>query len=247
MMTIYLDESATDPGSSPIAVVGGVLLDYIGYSELKEEWTKLLVDFPELPPGLHLKDFGSHGRFANMPASRRLAIFSRASAIVSDKRTYTISATLSHNEYTAAFSRDTQSGHSQYELCFLMVALALGKVSAVNNFRDPISIVMDIGNAYAEHVRLAHKEIRGIQRNSPEFGLSVGGLTFEDDEIITALQAADMISWGERRKGALTPFLAGTEPIAELLADPTRHVSIPMEQHAMVALESEFQSRRIKP
>jgi hypothetical protein len=243
MMTVYLDESATDSGSSPIAVVGGVLLNFINYSELKEEWQRLLADFPELSPALHMKDFGSHGRLATLGASRRLAIFSRASEIISKKRTYSISASLSHGEYASAFSSETQRIHSQYELCVLLVALAIGKASVFNNYSEPIPFVLDEGNAYAEQVRRAHKEIRSIQKNSPQLELNIGGLTFEDDRSITALQAADIVCWGARRTATGTPFLAGTEPIKELLTDPSYHLSVPLEPSAMHALEAEFKSR----
>ena len=108
-----------------------------------------------------------------------------------------------------AFSKETQRGHSQYELCFIMVAMAVGKASAMNNYHDPVAFVMDEGNAHAEHVRLAHRELRNVQKSTSEFALNMGSLAFEDDEVITALQAADMISWAERRKFSKHPIPGG--------------------------------------
>jgi len=241
-MTIYLDESATETGGrkpSPVAVVGGILLDYPNYSELKESWIGMLDEFPELKPGLHMKDFGSHGRLSSVDSHRRRAIFSRASSIVGRNRTYTFSAILRHEDYVSALSENTRSTHSQYELLFIQVAMAICGAANLNEYDGPIAFVMDEGNPHAEHVRLAHKEMRVLQSrdDARDLHMNLGGLTFENDEVIMPLQAADMISWGERRKSALVDFLEGTEPILDLLTNARHHLPAPIDLATMRSLE----------
>ena len=63
-VTCYLDESATDNGS-PVAVVGGLVIEHTHYAHLVKEWVRLIDKF-NLHPGVHMKDFGQHGRHSKM-------------------------------------------------------------------------------------------------------------------------------------------------------------------------------------
>ncbi len=69
---------------------------------------------------------------------------------------------LSHERYRTAFSDDTRRGHSVYELCFIVSALATGKMAELNHYQEPFAFMVDAGNQYAEHVRLAHGEMERL-------------------------------------------------------------------------------------
>jgi hypothetical protein len=239
-VTCYLDESATD-GGTQTAVVGGLLLTANDYVGLNHHWNVMLDDLG-LRPALHMKDFGKHGRFASLSAVERNRIFGRATQIIADHRIYSLSATLEHGDYLAAFSNETRDTHSVYELCFIIAAIANGKIARQNHFEEPIAFVVDAGNARADQVLLAHREMQSI---SKQHGLpsNLGSLTFGDDEIITALQAADVVCWGARRKATHTPFLPGMGSIEELITSDD-HRSIPFERTAAEALEASFLARR---
>lgn len=238
-VSCYLDESATD-GSTPTAVVGGLLLNASFYKNLDLEWGSMLTEF-DLLPALHMKDFGLHGRFANIGADRLRAIFVRATSLIADHRIYTLSATLNHRDYQEAFSGLTRQHHSAYEMCFIMAALGNGKMAVRNNYNDPIAFVVDSGNPYAEHVRLAHREMEKLYKETG-FPSNIGTLTFSGDESISALQAADIVCWGARRRAVALKFPAGMESI-EYLFNETVHATIPVEKAALQELERHWSAR----
>jgi hypothetical protein len=237
-VTCYLDESATD-GGTPTAVVGGLLLnEHDGFS-LDRQWRDMLNEFGLTV--LHMRDFQAH-RFDQSAKSR---ILSRATKIIADNRIYSLSAMLEHEDYRNSFSDETRRDHSPYELCFILAALANAKMAQFNKYQEPIAFVVDQGNRYADQVRLAHAEMDGLYQ-ATGFPTNMGKLWFADDQNVTALQAADVICWGARRKATATVnrFPKEFSCIEDLISDPKHHEMIPMEREAMMALESYFQSRR---
>jgi hypothetical protein len=240
IVTGYFDESATD-GSTPTAVVGGMLINYENWGDLSDQWETLMGHFPELRPALHMKDFGQHGRFADMSASRRDSIFSEVAKIIDERRSYTLSASLDHADYNQRFSAATKANHSTYELCFIIAALEVGKLSEVNKYRYPVPLVIDEGNAYAEQVFRAHREMFRLSRQTG-FPRNIGILSFGDDLKTPALQVADVICWGARRKATNTKFLEGTEPILSLLDPETAYLEAKLDSATMEELEMHFKA-----
>jgi hypothetical protein len=242
----YLDESATD-GGTPTAVVGGLLINKPDYLNFDAQWQNLLDDC-RLRPALHIKDFGRHGRFSAMAPTQIRAILSRAITIIQEHRIYSLSATLRHEDYLQIFSEGTRKTHSPYEFCFLMAALANGKMAQFNKYQEPIAFVVDKGNPYAEHVRLAHAEMERLFKTEG-FPTNIGPLTFDSDENISALQAADLVCWGARRQASGENFREGFEPIAVLInSDSGKHQTIPLDRPAMEVLERYFSdSGNVKP
>jgi hypothetical protein len=119
IVTCYLDESATD-GSTPTAVVGGLLTNSSYFVGLDEKWSAMLDDDEfSLRPGLHMKDFGRHGRFANMLPAKRSKIFTRAVEIIKEHNICTIAVTLEHDQYRAIVPHVVRRSMSAYGLCFI--------------------------------------------------------------------------------------------------------------------------------
>jgi hypothetical protein len=81
-----------------------------------------------------------------------------------------------------------------------------------NNYGERIPFLMDSGNPYANHVRGAHAEMQTERWRH----MNVGSLTFDDDEQINALQAADLIAWASRVKAEHGNFDNGYEPLVAL-------------------------------
>jgi hypothetical protein len=178
---------------------------------------------------------------AHLSPSRRSQIFTEATSIIGLCRAYSISATLRHADYNKSFSGGTRRHHSPYELCFLIAALQVGKLSEVNGYTSQVQLVVDQGNAYAEQVRLAHAEMRrAIVKVYP---CNTGSLIFANDEMVPSLQAADIICWGARRKASKMRFLEGTDPIQALLDHP-QHFEAEFPAGDMAQLESHFDSLR---
>ena len=225
-LTWYLDESATD-GSTPTAVVGGVLLDELSYITLAEEWQKLIENL-NLSPGLHMKDFGQHGRFAYMESDRLAEIFSRATGIIKELAIYTVECTVEHQDHREFFSRDAKKELTAYELCFVAAAIGSKDMTHADQINSDIAFVMDNGNPYRDYVTKTYADLIKIQKSG--YPLNLGSLTFADDEDVLPLQCADIICWGARRRAAGSCFRPGMESIKDLLdAANHRRVETPRE------------------
>jgi len=232
--TCYLDESATD-GGSPIAVVGGVILESGDYELLAEEWSAMLDQF-SIRPSLHRKDYGLHGRFVSMPSGKKSDVFASACSIIKTYRAYTISVTLSSADYRESLSDISKSEHSLYELCCLGAIVSNGKMAAANNCHEPIALMLDSGNPFADQVRQAHKE---AERYSKLYGIpgNVGSMTFQNDEDVPALQAADIVCWAARRKVSGSRFFTESKPMEELIDNESSHQSVSLGRDILQILE----------
>ena len=71
---LYMDESGGRDPSTPIAVVGGMLINYSHYLHFEDAWDQLLVEHGIEPP-LHMKEFGKNGRFAGVSRCCRRELF----------------------------------------------------------------------------------------------------------------------------------------------------------------------------
>jgi hypothetical protein len=236
-VTCFLDESATD-GSTPCAIVGGLLINEIGHKLFLEDWERFLDRF-SLWPGLHMKEFSKEGRFGNRTVSERKGVFSRAVDIINEYKIYSLSCCLPNDIYNDVMSDEAKKYHSQYQLCFLMAALANGKMAAHNNYAEPVAFVMDKGNPNAEDVRRGHKEMQDI---SLEEGLprNLGSLCFKDDESELALQAADLISWSARRKASGKRFGVEHDAIVAMLSDEETHSPIDLPEEGVRKMAAHF-------
>jgi hypothetical protein len=88
-------------------------------------------------------------------------------------------------------------------------------IAQANKYDKRIAYLVDSGNPYAENVFFAHQEL--VQVQTPEKYLNLGSLSFDLDDDVTALQAADVICWAVRRRATGFPFAAGFEPIEAIL------------------------------
>lgn len=233
----YLDESGTDD-QSPTAVVGGLLLQRDSFFCLDIEWKKALERHGINPP-LHMKEFGPHGKFKNIPHDTRRLLFSDLVKIINEHKTGTIAATLTTAQYDRHFSglfRRKDMG--VYGFCFILLVMIQAKSAQEGGITERIPFVMDIGNPYRHHVLEAHASIEYVQKS--QF-LNAGSLTFDCDTNLRALQAADLVSWSVRRKltGA---FVHGFEPLPEVFASP--HIEQPYEEEWLKTMADNLRALR---
>src|SRR5205085_1813100 len=155
VVTLYLDESATDD-ASPVAVVGGVLLNQSGLQALEFDWAKMLAKYSIAAP-LHIKDFRRpRGRLADVSVATKLALFTDVVEIINRCKIYSIAGTLTTAGYRAYFDeRFRKQGMSLYGQCFIVCAEINHQLTKGNNYQKRIPILMDQGNQFATHVRAA--------------------------------------------------------------------------------------------
>jgi hypothetical protein len=72
--------------------------------------------------------------------------------------------------------------------------------------------------------------------------MNLGGLTFEDDQSITALQAADLVCWAVRRRATGYPFTNGYEPLLDILRSEA-HSEAPIPVDAMLDINEAVERR----
>jgi hypothetical protein len=157
-----------------------------------------------------MKDFGLHGSLAALSETDRGGIFGDAVPIINEHKLYSIAATISYAKYISEINPSIRKAMSVYGFCFLLAAYSNHLLAVSNKYTKNIGFILDSGNPYAEHVRGSHAALKEWQRTDP---LNVGSLTFDDDEEISALQAADLVAWSVRRRATSSPFGKGFEPL----------------------------------
>jgi len=102
VVTMYLDESATDD-AAPVAVVGGLILNKDGFESFDEAFPKLL-EKHGIPPPLHMKDFWRpQGRLANVTNNTRFDLFTELVPLINKCKLYSVAATLTTAKYKKHF------------------------------------------------------------------------------------------------------------------------------------------------
>jgi hypothetical protein len=218
-VNLYLDESATD-GGTPEAVVAGILTNRAGFLGLDESWKECLASHKL--KALHMKDFGQHGSLAALQAEGRKAIFSDAVSIINKYKLYSVGASITYAKYMEKLSPAIRDAMSVYGFCFILSAYAEHLRAVHNKYDKNIGFILDFGNPYAAHVLEAHAALKRWQDTKP---LNVGSLKFEDDKVVSALQAADLVAWSVRRRLTKSPFGNGFEPLLGIFDDAHSEVA----------------------
>jgi hypothetical protein len=231
VVTFYLDESGTHEGA-PIAVVGGLLLDKERFRTLDDAWRKILTRHSILPP-LHMKEFRRpNGRLADVSIDQRRALFSDVVEVINKNKIYSIAASLTSEHFQKYFDRKfRRETMSVYGMCFILCAHTNYLLARQNQYDEKIPFLMDSGNQYAEHVRIAHASMQEEAWKD----MRVGSLTFDRDDNWSPLQAADVIAWASRVKAMGDSFDNGYEPLAALFDKAHAQQGYPEDAIAQLA------------
>jgi hypothetical protein len=224
----YLDESATD-GSTPQAVVAGVLFSRDGFLNFDREWretvnarvTSLKCLYPPHPEqrspkpssALHIAEFGPTGELSRVPAVEASSIFAAAARIINKHKLFSIAATIGHEEYRKFLDPEIKGKMGVYGLCYILSVYENHELAVQNNYRENIGFILDAGNPHAPQVFEAHSAILNWQKSEP---LNAGSITFDDDNNVTALQAADVVAWSVRRRLVGETFSHGRKPLRRI-------------------------------
>jgi hypothetical protein len=227
--TCYIDESGTD-GDSPVAVVGGVVLTKSQFCWLDVAWRKCLSEHHMTWP-LHMREFGPRGKLKDVRSEERRALFADAVKIINDNKSFSVVSTLNSAMYRAAF--DKISNLSMYGACFANLTMLNGESAQKSGYNDDLAYVLDDNNNYKHQIVEAYPLLR-------KSNLKAGSLTFDSDEILAALQVADVVSWSTRRKQTIG-LNSGFEPLADLFND--EHFEVPYEPEWMAEVAKKLLSR----
>ena len=215
VVTCYVDESSTDDKVLPHGVLGAVLFNKDGFLAFDSEWSDLLERYAIEPP-LHMNEFGQHGKHGHFDSRQRECLIGEAVHLINTYKIISLSTWLGNREWEEYIDPAIRQVYSVYAMCFMGMAVRNRNNTQHNKFQGRIAYVFDEGNSKKHHVLRAHSVLR-----EAEFDLRVrlGSLTFEYDTVVTALQAADMVAWAERRRRAGHAFRNGYGPLQDLFSD----------------------------
>jgi hypothetical protein len=179
-------------------------------------WDGLLSRHKIKPP-LHMREFGEDGRHGHLNYKERAALFSDLSKLISCYKSMSIATTLNHNQYKEIIHPAIQKKMSLYSLCFMLCAHMIHLNAEQKGLQYNIPYIVEQGNEYQQHILMAHAGMIRMQKE--KMPLHVGSLTFAGKNI-SALQAADIIAWGNLRLAIGRPIDRGFEPIMDIFRDP---------------------------
>ncbi len=222
-LRLYMDESGGNDPNTPQAVIGGMLINKNAFTLFEAAWEQMLSNHG-IPSGIHMKEFGRHGRLGNISVCCRRKLAEEAKYLIEHYRAMTITASIDNSEYISLVPEAAREKFSLYGMCFHLAVMMNHKLCEHYDYPDRVPFIMDTGNPHASHVREAHDFM--IKRQKITY-LHAGGLFFDDDEVFGVLQAADIIAWSERRRLHNKPFPAGFEPFGEMISrTKTTHIGV---------------------
>jgi hypothetical protein len=217
-LTCYLDESGTDKNNDPnniTAVMGGIVLDKDGFLAFGRKWQKLLRDNQNIK-AIHMKEFGLHGRLGHFNEEGKRVLFTEAANIVNRYKIQSIDVSINKKQFDNCVPEIIAKYMGGfYGFCFQLFVESWHRYSIQENIKDSIAYLLDDGNEYKQYILYSYDAMLRFQRDKSS--LHVGSLSFDDDEKVSALQAADIISWGARRIQSTGILKKGFEPIHGIL------------------------------
>jgi hypothetical protein len=215
----YLDESGTDH-KNPKVVVAGLLLAKSAFFSFDEAWTRLLSDQHIAPP-LHMNEFGEDGRLGGFSYKERQRLFSRVVKLINSHKSLSISSFLDRNAYESYFP--FKKAMSMYGLCFIK---CLHTINSAGKIAKPMSsrlaIVLDNTTEHkgdilrARDVMLEARDGMYLDASEYETLDYIGSITFDDDKLVSPLQAADVIAWSARKRSSGLALDRGFEPLSSI-------------------------------
>jgi len=226
-VTCYLDDSGTD-ANAPYTVVAGLLLNKYGLQIFEEVWPKLL-KYHGVKPPLHMKDFGKpKGLYSMWTYEQKFTLFADVISIINHLKIHSVAATLNQPQFNTIMNIEFKKEMGIYAMCYMACVFTAYKHAEHMKYYDDIAFILDLGTRNVGHVIRAHKSMKKLQRDEPSLLNNIGTIAFNDDNSIIALQAADIIAWGVRRRLDGLPFRMGYEPIVSLF-DKDAHLQFPWE------------------
>jgi len=213
MMSAYFDESTSE--SSPIIVVAGFLSTDVEWALFETEWKDVLAEFGI--SAFHMHCFAHRkDEFAGMPEPRRKALLGKLLNIITKRVKLGFASVVHWREFESVFTgADRDYAGSPYNLACTACQLDIGEWAQRNDQAEPIAYFYDAGHKDAAEVARIFLETKN-QTGRNEYRL--GSITFEHDNVLVPLQAADIAAYEFWRW------------LHEHFADTTRHGRYPLEK-----------------
>jgi hypothetical protein len=220
-LRLYMDESGGKDPNTPHAIIGGMHMFRGAFLPFEEKWDQMLKEHGLLPDGLHMKEFGRHGKYGGMSYCCRRELFLRVVELIQSHKAFSFDVGITNADYTELLPEAAREQFGVYAMCFHMAVMVSHKMAENSGSKEKIPFIMDAGNPYKGQIVKAHAFM--LKMFQKHVFINAGGLFFDDDKEFGVLQAADVIAWGARRRASNLPLHKGFEPIATILDDPKFH------------------------
>ncbi|MHB8084256.1 MAG: DUF3800 domain-containing protein [Dehalococcoidia bacterium] len=232
----YLDESGTHD-ASPYTVVAGLLLNRNNFISLGVEWRDLLQRM-RIKTDIHMKEFGKHGKLGYLTEAERYFLFTNISGIINSHKIYSVAGVIDQQQYKEILNLDKRKEMSPYGFCFIMCAYANHIEAKNNNRQHDIGYLMSEVSEHRGQILETHAEMRKEQEEGL-MPLHIGRIGFDYPKYVPALQAADIIAWGVRRRLIGDHFDQGFEYVQHIISDK-HHVQHSWDEPDLRALAQKF-------
>jgi hypothetical protein len=214
-LTCYLDESGID-NQGPVAAVGGLLLDKAQCLSFDKQWVKILNHY-EINRPLHMKKFLKEQK--RLSIRQRRGLFHGLSETINSYKAHSTAAVLSHEQFNKFVPDKIPTKLSLYGFCFILCAFQNHLQAESWEYKDRIAYLLEQPNEHSGDIADAHSAMIEWQKDK-EFHMGTFGFA---DKGFSALEAADVIAWGTRRRISGKPFYEGFEHINDIF-NPNHHV-----------------------
>jgi hypothetical protein len=216
-VTCYLDDSGSDE-NGVLAVIGGPVIPRLLFTFFHLDWDTALTRHNVSGP-IHMREFARpDGRLAYLSDDDRRALFSDLVYVITQNKIHSVSASVLQQDFREFFPKSKFKGlFGPAPLAFIW-CIVLNYIICENAKKmgrmEYVVAKSDESSQMKEAHRLSEyfEKTRGTD--------CIGAIKFGSPQQEYALQAADMISWSNRRQKIGKPFNRGFEPLERL----TRHI-----------------------
>ena len=237
----YVDDSGTH-GTSKFALMGGPVFVRDRIFLFHNSWEKTLALHKVSGP-IHMIEFGQKDRLGYLTHDERRALFQDLVYLINNEKVYSLTVSVDNLEFQDFFPP------SKYKNSFGVAPLAFLWCMFHN------SLIIDshlIGGRMAYVVAKSdfnatiadcHSFIQSYEMKRQKE--NTGSLTLDTPQNASALQAADMVVWANRRKNAGDLFDWGFEPLERLTRTVKSTVKPAIHAHFKVSSRSTKELARI--
>jgi hypothetical protein len=208
----YFDESSGN--DSPILVVAGLLSTDAQWGLFEKEWKEILTEFRI--KAFHDSHFATRKKgFRGMQESTRQALLAKLLDVVTRRAQLGFGAVIHLAAFEDVFQGPERTDiGSPYKLACTACFLEIGEWAKRNYQIKPVSYIFDSGNVHSNELSQHFLE----SKKNVEYRL--GSLTFESDEVLVPLQAADLAAyelWKWLDEHFATKTMRGRFPLKEVV------------------------------
>jgi hypothetical protein len=199
--------------------MGGPVFAREGFLSLEREWTHTLA-FHDVEPPVHMKDFARpHGRLANLTNEERRGLLHDLVCIINRRKAYGLTVAVDSASFRGIFPhKDFKKAFGPTPLAFLWCMVL--NYGIVKERKEQVTRIAYFLSNSPVNIQM-HDCYDFFRFYEPHMGMELtGSIGFDSPKWVSALQAADMVAWANRKKQLDEPFNNGFEPLELLTPNP---------------------------